>query len=458
MKAIRLGAMGLLVVLVARLALAADAPASRPATRPAKVPEVLRGAVDPLDEAAERTRFFTTAGADNELSKEEFAAGRGKKGGFVRAFDTWAAALAFDKNANGSADWFEARAYRRNLRERVLAAFDANKDGKLAGAERDKANAALAAGRVPAGKASRRGALTGALDPRTVAKHDADGDGQLSRDERRAMFRARAETWRGEMLAKYDTDKDGKIGEAERKALVEEMTQRWRQRRFDADGDGELSGEEIAAADAAEARMEAQKKEWASLREEMIKKHDADGDGELRGEERRAAWGELRDRWMTKAFDGDGDGKLSEAEAAERQEAEARMKATYDRWQVDWTKKYDADGDGTLSDDERRAGFRKEAEQLRNLWQKQWDTDGDGTLSDEERQEMRTAVRRRGQELRKELDADGDGRVTGPEMRGFLEKLRKVYDTDGDGVLSPDETRAMLQDQMRRMRSGPGGR
>jgi Ca2+-binding EF-hand superfamily protein len=460
MNAKRIAAVGVVLMISVGTAPAAPPPAAtQPTTKPsAKPPEVLKDAVDPFNPAKERTRFFTAAGPDNELTKEEFAAGRGKADAFVRKFDTFEAMLAFDKNANKSVDWFEAKAYRRNLRERVLAEYDTNKDGKLTGGERDKANRALAAGRVPRGKAAARRTGLWGLDPETVAKHDADGDGQLSRDERRAMWRSRAEQQRQEVLEKYDADKDGTLGEAERKAFEEEMAERWRLRRFDRDNDGRLSEAEAAAAEEAEARNEKRRQEWARLQEEMLARHDADGNGRLEGDERQAAWRDMRGRWMSRSFDADGDGELSEREAASMKEAQAEMQATYDRWRADWIGKYDEDGDGELSREERQVAFRKEFQDLAESWRNQWDTDGDGQLSDEERRVMGDSLRKRGEELRKELDADGDGRVTGQEMRAFWTKLREVYDADKDGVLSPDEMKMMLRDQMRRMKPpAPGG-
>ncbi len=467
MNARHIAAVGVILMISVGMAPAADRPATKPAapaasqptTKPiAKPPEVLKDAVDPFNPAKERTRFFTTAGPDNELTKEELAAGRGKADSFVRKFDTFEAMLPFDKNSNKTVDWFEARAYRLNLRERVLAEYDANKDGRLTGEERDKANRALAAGRVPRGKATARRSGFWDLDPETVAKHDADGDGQLSRDERRAMWRARTEERRREMLQKYDADKDGTLGEAERKVLEDEMAERWRLRRFDRDDDGRLSEEEAAAADEAEARNEKRRREWAQLREEMLERHDADGNGRLEGDERQAAWRDMRGRWMAGSFDADGDGELSEREAAAMKEAQAEMQATYDRWRADWIGKYDEDGDGQLSGEERQVAFRKEFQDLAAAWRNQWDTDGDGQLSEEERRVMGDSLRKRGEELRKELDADGDGRVTGQEMRAFWTKLREVYDADEDGVLSPDEMKLMIRDQMRRMKPAvPGG-
>ena len=139
------------IVTAAEPAKETAAKAAKPATKP---PEVMDGAIDPFLATSERARFFTAAGPDSELSAEEHAASKGKPGAFARKFDTFAGMLVFDKNGNKTIDWFEAKAYREDLRRRVFAAYDANKDGQLKGAERDKANQALAAGKVPGGSSA----------------------------------------------------------------------------------------------------------------------------------------------------------------------------------------------------------------------------------------------------------------------------------------------------------------
>jgi hypothetical protein len=82
---------------------------------------------------------------------------------------------------------------------------------------------------------------------------------------------AKGAEMRKKMLEKYDADKDGKLSEEERKAAQAgrraEMT-----KKFDADGDGELSQEEKA-----------------TMKAEMLKRLDKDGDGEVSEEERKAA-------------------------------------------------------------------------------------------------------------------------------------------------------------------------
>jgi Ca2+-binding EF-hand superfamily protein len=359
-----------LTILLATVAVAVAAeskptgPASpKPAVKPLpKPPEVMKDAVEPFHPPKERGRFFTATGPDSEMSADEFAATRGKKDSFVRVFDSFKAMSRFDRNSNKTIDWFEAKAYREDIRKRVLLAFDADKDGKLKGPERDKANRLLATGKVPA------------------AKTDA---GATARSERA--------------------------------------------------------------------------EEWKKRRDEMIAKHDADKDGKLSGAERRAAWDDVRKQWATKAFDADKNGTLDEKETAAMKKAQAEGKATYDRWRSDWVKKYDSDGDGELSEEESKVAREKvtaEFKKLRDSFTSKWDADNDGKLSEEERKAMRESLRSRAEELRKEIDADGDGEVTREERRAFFDKLKKTYDVDGDGVLSSDETKAMIQDQMRRFTSG----
>ena len=79
-----------------------------------------------------------------------------------------------------------------------------------------------------------------------VQRHDTDGDGELSREERRAVKQARRERIRAE----FDVDGDGELSEEERTSLRDARRARRDERRaqvlqcFDADGDGELSAEE----------------------------------------------------------------------------------------------------------------------------------------------------------------------------------------------------------------------
>lgn len=80
---------------------------------------------------------------------------------------------------------------------------------------------------------------------------------------------------------------------------------------------------------------------------EILKKFDKDGNGELSQEERMAMREamEARHKDKFKEFDTDGDGKLSEQEREKMREAR----------KAEFLKKFDTDGDGKLSEEERKA-------------------------------------------------------------------------------------------------------
>jgi len=374
-------------------------PVAKSLPKAAAVIDLCKDVVDPFNPAEERYRFFLAAGVDNELTGGEFEANRTKDKPFVRKFDTWRALVGFDKSGNGTIDWFEAEAYRWDLRKRILAAFDENKDGRLAGKERDAANRALAAGKIPppvektdgprqpvvffgpptAGRGGRtrrhviaREEAAGTETPvatrqltraERVKKYDTDGDGKLSRQERSTMYQAMAEQRRKRWLARYDKDGDGKVSEAEREAVMEdyrrrvaEATRRWELRRYDANKDGQIDPKE---------------------REKI------------------------------------------EKDRAERQERFQRMREEMEKRRRELVKKYDADGNGSLSDTERKKmgeDFRRQAEAARKKWTEQ-------------------------------RDADGDGKVSAEERRQYREKLNKKYDADGDGKLNNEERAKMVKEE-----------
>lgn len=187
-----------------------------PTTSAARPADLCRGAIDPLDAGAERARFFAAAGADNELSAAEAAA----PNSFMRPFDHFQAMLAFDKNGNRTIDWFEAEAYRQNVRQRVLKQFDADKDGQLVGSERDAANAVLAKGPLTVETASSRPASAPADS--TAVSRDGTPPGATSQP---------ADPQRQERMA-------------EQRRQMRESQRQFQLRHFDADGDGQLSQQE----------------------------------------------------------------------------------------------------------------------------------------------------------------------------------------------------------------------
>ncbi len=97
-----------------------------------------------------------------------------------------------------------------------------------------------------------------------------------------------------------------------------------------------------------------------------MKKFDKDGDGELSEDERVAAreamqkhhkeMDEKKHQWLLEKFDKDGDGKLNEDEKAALEEA---RKAKHEEFKKAMLEKFDKDGDGELNEDEKEA-MRKE--------------------------------------------------------------------------------------------------
>ena len=331
---------------------ATEPTALKPTAKPLpKVPDVMTDAVDPFNPPKERGRFFTATGPDSEMSADEFTATRDKKNSFVRVFDTFKAMARFDRNSNKTIDWFEAKAYRNDIRKRVLLAFDADKNGKLNKDERDKANRLLASGKVPAAKS---------------------GDSARASTDRSEEWKKRRE----EMIAKHDADKDGKLSGEERQAAWDDIRKQWATKAFDADKNGTLDEKETAAMKKAQAEGKATYDRW---RKDWVKKYDSDGDGELSDKEKKIArekvaaeFKEIRDKWTSK-WDADNDGKLSEEERTAMRES-VRSRA------ADMRKEIDADSDGNISMEERRAFFNK--------LKKTYDLDGDGVLSSDETKAM----------------------------------------------------------------------
>jgi len=279
----------------------------------AKPKDLIKDAVDPYEWITQKPLFFKAAGKDNELSEKEFAADKEKAGGFVRPFEKWATIVAFDKDKNKTIDWLEADAYRRNLRKRVLAAHDANKDGKLAGDERTAANKALVGGKFAAAPT-----LT-----------------------RAGSSRSRGSYWeRPETIKQYDKDKDGKLSEAEQQTARAAWRQRSDLRRFDENKDGKLDGKETAARDKYNVEREKRRKEFYN-------RFDKNKNGRIDDNER----GGIREYYTNRRYDTNQDGKLDEKETAARDKANAER----EKRMAEARKRFDKDGDGKLNEAEERA-------------------------------------------------------------------------------------------------------
>lgn len=304
--------------------------------------DLARGAVDPLDLSIQRARFLQAAGVDSELNNPEFTANSQASDGFVRSFDKWENILKFDKNKSGSVDWFEAAAYRQALRKGILIQFDADKNNRLADKERELANQALAAGKLP-GLTAEAPAVASPTAPPAPSRPQAPGRGFGGPDDeqRRQQF----EQFRAEMTKKHDKN-----------------------------GDGELTGEERDAA-----RDEARE----FFRNQFNLQFDSNGDGQIDDAERQA----IRTGFETRRYDANGDGQLDDTERATME----RARAEGEQRRADFIKRYDKDGDGELNEDERRAA----GEQERAAFIKEFDKDSDGELNEEERQAASQAARER---------------------------------------------------------------
>lgn len=433
--------------------------------------DLCAGRVDPYDPAAQRNLFFTAAGVDNELTVEEFNVSR--KDGLAGAFDKWELMLQFDKNGNKSLDWFEMDAYRREVRKLVLEAFDQNKDGHLAGAEREAANKSLAAGKVPGldrrdGRSgisvrdSREGGSWEERRQEMMKRYDKDGDGKLNDEERKAAFEAyrsqrdQARNGEGgaspappERITRYDDIKPppgedskapGREGQpserrggpggmfgrrpgesdSDRQARIRQMQQRRREeavRKFDANGDGKITGEERAAlAEQARGNMEAAALNWG------LRDFDADGDGRL--DEKEAAAGEeygrkimnVGEQFGQRMMDRDGDGQISDEE---RREAGAQMREAGLKLMGQATRYLDADGDGTISSEERKDFQQKATTGMIRYMENfglRYDRNRDGRLDEAERQQVLEGVRTNWAERIDKADANRDGRLSPDEM------------------------------------------
>lgn len=160
-------------------------------------------------------------------------------------------------------------------------ATDANNDGFLSQDER---------------KAHREAARENRKDKR-FEKLDANGDGLLSRDEMDAVGEkreARKDARRQKVMEKFDTNLDGKLSDAERTVMKAEMKEkrvdkkearkdkRAKRPKVDANGDGFVSMDEHMA-----------------VSEQLFARMDANGDGVLtkgEGRKRKGKRGQKRGR------------------------------------------------------------------------------------------------------------------------------------------------------------------
>jgi Ca2+-binding EF-hand superfamily protein len=366
-------------------------------TMPTSAPAVdtLKDAIDPYDQGAERTRFLAAVGADSEMNEKQFTADSQKAGGFVRKYDRWSVMLKYDKNGNGTIDWLEAEAYRQGVQKWLLAACDANKDGKLTGAERTEAMKLLELG-VMAGDRPARMTVIATSGP--AAGGGTGGAGANLTDEEKARIAAAREA---RMQARRDraASRPGGGGGMNPGAVWQQKADAWKLKNFDEDGDGVLNEQEQAAA-----------KEFGKKFEDMgkeieLKLLDTDGDGQISKEERAAAMATFGPAAMS----------LMQKIA----------------------KQMDTDGDGTVSDEERQAYAKRTQESVQKWFDdnmRKYDKDGDGKLNAKERDALVAGIKEDMLARIKKFDADGDGKLSGAEMANFMESIAVDF-----GFLLPDK-------------------
>jgi len=455
----------------------ATQPAATAGQTPAKsapvVADICTDAVDPYNPAAQRALFFKAAGPDNEMDSKEFTADRGQASGrasgkaapaegFARRFDRWSALVAFDKNRNKTIDWFEADAYRRDIRSRVLAEYDKDKNGRLTGAERSAAVRALTAGRVPPGQKGRRLVGGGPIPrpanvppPRRGPEPATSSETILPPD---ADLAKAAPARRDELLRRFDANGDGRLSDEERATMVKAIREQADEQKFlgkyDLNRDGAISAEE---------RDAAMQKIREEHRAELMERYDADRDGQLseaeRGAiqaERGAEFREAAERWRLRDFDTDGNGELN---AEEKAEADAFQKQLQDVGNSFRLKMADGNGDGKVSDEERTAvarEWRQAGLRLMIKAARYMDTDGDGQVSLEERtafgQRAGKAMMKWAEGFQMKFDGNRDGRLSREERAALVAALKEElearsakFDADQDGRLNPAEAMEMLE-------------
>jgi Ca2+-binding EF-hand superfamily protein len=432
-----------------------SAPASRPAARPAasqpgSEPDLLRDAVDLYNPMAERGRFLSAAGADAAMDETEFKSAAAKADPFVRKFDRWDSMKAFDRNSDGRIDWTEADAYRQSFRKFVMESFDTNHDGKLAGAERVAANKALNNGQLFAG------------GPRPDAR----------------LVQIQAVT-RPAFIGREDVQEplESQVpAPAPAPAVVAAPPQ--------VKNDAQASAGQPAAPGADNGQQRA----------DMVKRFDKDGDGQLTGAERQAAWrdyrrGQLEQRQQAEVpqpkpelqvatqpapavvqpqrrfiqrFDRNGDGVLDDQEQAEADATAAHAETLH---QVTERYLFRANAEGNITPEERQRGMAEmqgSFTHLRDLAQKVADTDGDGVISAQEQQAFVERMHHRQEtrmtDLTKKYDADGDGKLNEQERQAMAEGIRQdvnarfaSYDTNGDGHLDAEERARFIEELAKEM-------
>jgi len=251
------------------------------------------------------------------------------------------------------------------------------------------------------------------------------------------------------MVARFDKDADGKLSAAE---LPEFLAGQMRE--FDKDADGFLTAAEIDAMaatprggppggaggagrgagpgdGAGRGERDAMARGVFGEPEQLLARIDTNKDGKITKEEFPER---IAERLLAADLDQDGAVTLVELEKAGVKERTEQAARTMER--------LDLDKDGKISKEEIPERMRPRLEGL--------DTDKDGAISLEElkapppaRPDPEDEVRRDPKQVVARLDRNADGKLSGDEIPGWMQRRMAQLDKDGDGALTADELGAM---------------
>jgi Ca2+-binding EF-hand superfamily protein len=202
--------------------------------------------------------------------------------------------------------------------------------------------------------------------------------------------------------------------------------------KYDSDGDGQLSREELSQAREEMQRSRIRRDPWAEDGKGPDRRRGQPGPGARQGRQPR-----LDRRAILERFDEDGDGQLDEQERRQARRAMQRRQAQR------------RPGQGQAPGARGQRGQRPTREELF----RRFDTDGDGQLDEQERQRLRQEVQRH-RARRGGQGRMGDRGQTG--QRPSREEILQRFDANGNGQLDPEERRQVRQAMQRRRQGGPG--
>lgn len=192
----------------------------------------------------------------------------------------------FDTNGNGTLDPDESQEYGRLMQKRILDNFDTNGDGVIDALEEIHQMDRM------------QDIAVKRMDKQMSRMFDFNRDGELDEREKEQaengtrMMREQWEGARAQRLRKYDKDGNGELSLEEAKAYRESRMERGRRsmefmvKHFDLDGNGQMdTQEEFQAMQRHQMKTLPGLMGPAGPSAENIKRFDEDGDGKLLGEE-----------------------------------------------------------------------------------------------------------------------------------------------------------------------------